>query len=201
VDSVVSSKQRPLISFRIVIQKSNFRQLPMMIELARSLKVDRISFLAVDVRSDAYGRLETGQTVTERSVNLNHEECDEFEKIIELVVNEYRIEFESGFISESPDKLDHIAQYFRALLGEVEFPRNYCNAPNVSAVITSTGDILPCYFLPKYGNIRQEIVSSSVNSESICQTRQKVKEYSLKQCQHCVCTLQVPSVNAFLNRF
>ncbi|MBI5214267.1 MAG: radical SAM protein [Ignavibacteriae bacterium] len=201
VEKVVSASKRPLISFRIVIQKSNFRQMPMMIELARSLKIDRISFLAVDVRSVAYGRLETGQTVSESSVNLNHEECIEFAEIVKQLSVDYRNEFQNGFISESSEKLNHIAQYFRALLGEADFPRNHCNAPNVSAVITSTGDILPCYFLPKFGNIREEIIRSIVNSESICQTRKKVKEYSLKQCQQCVCTLQVPAMNAFMDRF
>lgn len=201
VKKVVSSNQRPLISFRIVIQKSNFRQMPMMIELARSLKIDRISFLAVDVRSVAYGRLETGETISDSSVNLNHEECSEFEEIIKQLSIDYQKQFENGFISESPEKLHHLAQYFKALIKEAEFPRNHCNAPNVSAVITSTGDVLPCYFLPSYGNIRQNILSSIVNSESICQTRTEVKAYTLKQCQQCVCTLQVPFRNALLDKF
>ncbi len=201
VEKVVSSTQRPLISFRIVIQKSNFRQMPLMIELARTLKIDRISFLAVDVRSVAYGRLETGETFSESTVSLNQDECSEFEEIVKRLSFDYQKHFQSGFISESPEKLHHLAQYFRALLGETEFPRNNCNAPNVSAVITSAGDVLPCYFLPKYGNIREKEIRTIVNSDSIYQTRQQVKEYSLKQCQQCVCTLQVPSVNAFLDRF
>lgn len=201
VERVVSSSKRPQISIRIVIQKSNFRQLPKMVDFARSLKIDRISFLAVDVRSEAYGRLETGQMISESSVNLNHEECDEFDKLIEQVVNEYRNEFERGFISESPDKLKHLAQYFRALVGEGEFPRNYCNAPNVSAVITSTGDILPCYFLQKCGNIREEKISSVANNNSILRRRTEVKQYLLQQCQQCVCTLNLRPASALFDKF
>lgn len=189
------------ISIRSVIQKKNFRQFPDMIELAKSTGVNRISFLSADVFSDSFGRDTRGYVEKNENILLDKAEAAEFRKIIENSVIKYKNEFDNKFISESPAKIYRILEYYEACIGLRDYPRNICNAPMVSAVITSTGDILPCYFLPSYGNIRKSPVSQLLNSDSIKTTRKQVKDYVLDRCKQCVCTLNISSKNALLNKF
>ena len=142
------------VSIRTVIQKKNFRRIGEMVELAKDLRVQRISFLAADVLSESFGRDRSGQMVPNEAIMLDEKETSEFRQIIEKLISQHAGDIESRFISESENKLLHLAQYFEALIGKAAFPRNTCNAPMVSAVITSTGNVQPCYFLPEYGNIR-----------------------------------------------
>lgn len=202
IKKVVNSDNRPKISIRTVIQKSNFRNLDDMVELALSLGVDRISFLAVDVLSDAFNR-EYPQLLSEKSdIMLSKEETYEFKKIIEKFTVKYKKQIDAGFISESQKKLFHIVEYFEALTGKSEFPKNNCNAPMVSAVITSTGEIQPCFFLKSFGNIRSPgSIKQLLNNQQIKNTRQKVRDYSLQQCQQCVCTLKSDPFNALSDNF
>ena len=192
------------ISIRTVLQKQNFRQLHGFIELAKKTGVNRISFLAADVSSEAYGRdnLETrSQAADPNGLILDKTEVLELKTLIYEASQKYANEFASGFISESPEKLQHIAYYYSAINGNDEFPRNFCNAPMVSAVITSTGDIHPCFFLPKYGNIRNNKFDELINSESIIKTRGLVKVMEPDRCKKCVCTLFTPPRAALMDRF
>lgn len=58
IRKVVASPGRPSISIRTVIQKKNFRSVIAMVERARDMGVDRISFLAADIMSRSFGRNE-----------------------------------------------------------------------------------------------------------------------------------------------
>lgn len=189
------------VSIRTVIQKNNFREIAQMVEHAKSLKVKRISFLSADVESDAFGRERTHADADSGSILLNSDELSEFKETINKMFVDYNHDFQNSFISESPAKILRLADYFEAHLGKSKFPQNYCNAPNVSAVITSTGDIHPCFFLPAYGNIRKNKMSELINSESIIATRGKVKQNKMERCKTCVCTLYVKSKSAFYDRF
>lgn len=192
------------ISIRTVLQKQNFRQLHGLIEIAKQTGVSRISFLAADVSSEAYGRDNNpnrGAVASESSMALNKDEVLELKDIIYRASVKYKDEFERGLIAESPEKLHHIAYYYAALNGNDVFPRNFCNAPMVSAVITSTGDIHPCFFLPKYGNIRESSYKELINSETIINTRGRVKVMEPERCKKCVCTLFTSPRAALLDRF
>ncbi len=199
-----SIKAAPQISIRTVLQKQNFRQLHGLIELAKQTGVNRISFLAADVSSEAYGRDNNpnrGAVASESSMALNKDEVLELKDIIYRASVKYKNEFESGLISESPEKLHHIAYYYAAIIGKDTFPKNFCNAPMVSTVITSTGDIHPCFFLPKYGNIRENSFKELINSESILKTRGSVKIMEPDICKKCVCTLFTSPRAALMDRF
>ncbi len=189
------------ISIRSVIQKSNFRQFPLMIELAKSLGVSRVSFLSADVYSDSFGRDSRGYVESNENILLDINEVKEFKIIIEEAVAKYRDDFNTGFISESPEKIYRILEYYEACLDLKEYPKNICNAPMVSAVITSTGDVLPCYFLPVFGNIRKSNLKELINNDAIRATRKNVKDYVFERCKQCVCTLHVSPKTAFLNNF
>ncbi|MEO8512939.1 MAG: radical SAM protein [Ignavibacteria bacterium] len=204
IKKVIQIGASPQISIRTVLQKQNFRQLQEFIELAKHTGVNRISFLAADVSSEAYGRDHNsvrGEVSSESTMALNENEVMELKEIINQAALKYKDEFQSGLISESPEKLHHIANYYSALNGNDTFPENFCNAPMVSAVITSTGDIHPCFFLPKYGNIRENTFNELINSDSITGTRKLVKFMEPERCKKCVCTLFITSRNALKGKF
>jgi Fe-coproporphyrin III synthase len=189
------------VSIRTVLQKQNFRSLESFILMAKSAGVTRISFLAADVSSDAYGRDTRGIVSDESSIALNLTEVNELRGIIDALAEKYPNEFAEGFISESPAKLHHIADYYEALSGKASFPRNICNAPNVSLVITSTGDVHPCFFLPKFANTRLGNILTILNDPAIKRTREDVKLMKPERCQKCVCTLYTSPVNALKDNF
>lgn len=189
------------ISIRSVIQKRNFRQLPQMISMAKSLGVSRISFLAADVYSDSFGRDTRGFVESNDKILLSPDEIEEFRNVIENTIPEFKNEFENKFISESPDKIYHLLEYYKACIGTGKYPPNICNAPMVSAVITSTGNVLPCYFLGSYGNIRKNTIRELINNNSIKSTRKDVRDYSLDRCKQCVCTLYVKPQVAIMDKF
>ncbi len=201
IKTALSLKKEKYLSIRCVIQKNNFTEVPALVDLAKSLGAKRVSFLTADVLSDAFGRNSNGGTVNNESILLNGAGSKEFREIINSMITNYKNEFANGFISESPAKMTRLADYFDAHLGKNDFPVNTCNAPMVSAVITSTGEIQPCYFLPSYGNIRKRKVNEMLNSDSIKATRSKVKNFEIERCKTCVCTLNVNSKSALFGAF
>jgi MoaA/NifB/PqqE/SkfB family radical SAM enzyme len=203
IAKTLTGENKPVLSIRTVLQKLNFRELEGLIELAKHTGIRRISFLAADVSSDAYGRDTRGAVEDESRIALNDAEIIELRDIIDYLAVKYEKEFASGLISESPEKLHHIADYYDALIsgGSMPFPKNLCNAPMVSAVITSTGDIHPCFFLPSFGNIRNSSFSELINTPSIIDTRKQVKKMEPVRCKECVCTLYTSPKNALLDGF
>ncbi len=200
ITSIVHKKQHPEISIRTVLQKRNYSQMPKMIEMAKSLSVNRISFLAADVLSNSFGRDTRGAITANESIMLNEFEISDLRRMISAMSSTFKSEFEEQFISESVEKLYHIADYFDALIGKKEFPKNICNAPDVSAVITSTGEIQPCFFLPSYGNVKDTAFHTLVNNASVKEVRKNVRSYSLERCQTCVCTLKVNRTSLLFDR-
>jgi MoaA/NifB/PqqE/SkfB family radical SAM enzyme len=201
VRRVVDSSDRQPVSIRTVLQKRNFSKVTEMVDFAKSLRVDRISFLSADVRSNSFGRDTRGTVAPDGSIVLTEAETNEFRSVVNRMVSEYGDEFEVGYISESPAKMYHIVQYYEAIIGKAPFPRNFCNAPMISAVITSTGEILPCFFLPSFGNVRHGSIENLINNSTIRSTRRDVRRYTLERCHTCVCTLHVQPHAALFDRF
>ena len=201
VRKAVGYAKRPIISIRTVLQKQNFRYVIEMVRFARSLGADRISFLSADVLSDSFGRHTRGPVASNETIILNEDEASEFRNLVDHMASECRNDFQAGFISESPDQLYHMVQYFEALTGKAPFPRNHCNAPMVSTVITSTGELQPCFFLPAFANLRNAPLKDLLNNSQICSTRREVRAYALERCHTCVCTLHVQPLTALLDRF
>ena len=188
------------VSIRCVIQKKNFREIGEIVDLAKSLSVHRVSFLAADVFSGSFGRKASG-VPSLHAIALDDEETEQFRILVEQLITEHPTDFEKHFISESQEKLRHIVNYFKALNGKHDFPRTTCNAPMTSAVITATGEILPCFFLPSWSNIHEHRVDKVLQSFEAQLTREQVKSYSLERCKTCVCTLNIRPVDALLDKF
>jgi MoaA/NifB/PqqE/SkfB family radical SAM enzyme len=201
IRSAVELPDAPTVSLRTVIQKRNFRTIPGMVRFAHDLGVSRISFLAADVGPEAFGRSSRGAVVPREELALDAGELAEFRQVISRMTGESAGDFSSGFIAESPARLMRLAEYFEALIGLGQFPPTSCNAPMVSVVITSTGELLPCYFLPRFGNIRQSPLPDLLNGHQIRSTRSEVRAGTPGPCKTCVCTLNVSPGRALLGRF
>jgi MoaA/NifB/PqqE/SkfB family radical SAM enzyme len=179
------------VTGRTVIQKLNYRTFPAIVQTAQSIDLDQISFLGADVSSNAFNRPDEWDTSRKSEVALSKEEADELEKILSRARIDFRKEFETRFIAESPAKLLSIAQHYRALLGLSAFPRKKCNAPWVSAVIESNGDVLPCFFHKPYGNLNKRDFEQIVNAPEAVSFRKQLDISKDLTCQRCVCSLYV----------
>jgi MoaA/NifB/PqqE/SkfB family radical SAM enzyme len=196
-----SMKEGPQVSIRTVLQKENFHQVVEIVHLAKLLGVNRISFLTADVLSEGFGRDTRGSVAPNEGIVLSEQETVRFRELVETAITEFRAEFQSRFISQSPAKMLHLVEYYEALIGRRPFPRNICNAPMVSAVITATGDLQPCFFLPTYGNVRRTPIRELIDSSALRAVRRNVTAYSLERCHKCVCTLYVRPTDALFDRF
>ena len=136
------------VTARCVVQRLNYRHLPETIEAARRVPLDQISFLAADVSSEAFNRPTGWDDARAAQVSLEPEQARELERIIEELIDGSRVDIESGFIAESPDKLRRIARHFLALNDQCEPAPPTCNAPWVSTVIEADGTVRPCFLPP-----------------------------------------------------
>lgn len=198
---VTGQGRAPVVSVRMVVQKRNFRSLDAMVGLAKAVGAGRVSFLAADVLSKAFHRNHTGPVAPDDDILLSRSETEEFGEIMSRFVDRRQDEIRSGFIAEPASKLFNLVQYFEAFHGISPFPPTTCNAPHVSAVITSTGELLPCYFLPAFGDVRSGSIRAQMNNDLIRFTRGQVRKCALDQCQKCVCTLKVRPTAALFDRF
>ena len=179
------------VSGRCTVQKENFRFLREIVTDAMGLDLDRISFLAADVHSEAFNRPETWDQDRASEVALQIEDLPDLEAELEALEREHGAEFENGYISESPEKLRRrLLQYFRATHGLADFHPNVCNAPWVSTVIESDGTVRPCFFHAPIGNIRESCgLDAALNSPKAVEFRRNLNVQTNPVCRRCVCTL------------
>jgi len=179
------------IGARCVVQRENYHDIAGVVDAASSMGLDWVSFLAADVSSDAFNRPDEWDDEKKADVDLTLDQCNEFEQLLKQCAVDYRKEFESGFIVESPQKLMRITAYYRALQGREEYPHHNCNAPWVSAVVEPDGSVRPCFFHPAYGNLNDALLPDILNAPKAIQFRRELDVNSNPVCQRCVCTLNV----------
>jgi Fe-coproporphyrin III synthase len=177
------------MSARSTVQRNNFRELPRTVGAARELGLNSISFLAVDATSTAFHHEEGWKERDQARVLLTPDEVAELSDLLERMSLEYAEEFRSGFIQESPEKMQRIVRHFRAALGEVEAEAPRCNAPWVSAVVESDGTVRPCFFHAAVGNIYEQPLGKIVNGEVALRFRSGLDVESNETCRRCVCSL------------
>ena len=102
------------VTARATLHRMNFRELPRLIDHARAMALDGISFLAADVSSSAFGR--SGAPARLAVSCSIAEEIEEFSAIVERTIIDRASDFESGFIAESPAKLRRLPPLRDALL-------------------------------------------------------------------------------------
>ena len=180
------------VTGRSTLHRLNFREVPRLIEHARAMSLDGISFLAADVSSLAFGRVAPPH---QASLALTSDEVAEFEEVIEGVIERYGEAFDSGFVAESPEKLRRLPQYYAALQGDARFPGSACNAPYVSVVIEADGAVRPCFFHDTIGSIRLEPLASIVR-RNLPAFRASLSVADNPVCTKCVCSIRTGWRNA-----
>ncbi len=179
------------ISGRCVIQRLNFADWPNIVDAARDIGLDQISFLAADVSTDAFNRDDPWDGERTAEVKLDPHQLPQMKQVLEDMITNYAADFASEYIAESPAKLSRIYQYYAAYNGQGDFPPVQCNAPWVSAVVEADGTVRPCYFHRPMGNIRDNNLIDLLNSPSEIAFRQGLDMDKDPICRKCVCTLNL----------
>jgi Fe-coproporphyrin III synthase len=175
------------VGVRVTVQRANYRQLPAMIELVRSLGARHVSFVAVDVANPhAFARVDEFCA----DLALAREDLPVLEQVLCRIERDCHEDFRSGFIAESQRRLRHIHQYFSAVCGNGSYPPVRCNAPEFSAVINAKCQVSPCFFIPGPGEaVVQDDLGSVLNADSMMALREHIRAGTRRECATCVCSL------------
>jgi MoaA/NifB/PqqE/SkfB family radical SAM enzyme len=180
------------VTARSTLHKANFRELVRLIEHAKAMSLDGISFLAADVTPHAFGRT---HGIDGATLALNRSEIVEFADLVERAIVDRAPDFASGFVAESPARLRRLPQYYAALAGLAPFPSVLCNAPYMSAVVEADGAVRPCFFHRAVGSIRDTPFDEIVRRHlSAFRSDLSIGENPI--CERCVCSIRTGWRNA-----
>jgi MoaA/NifB/PqqE/SkfB family radical SAM enzyme len=180
------------ITCRTVIHQINFRVWDKIIESAKAIGIDQISFLPADVSSQAFNRETPWDNERQGEVIILKDDLEELKSMILHLTDKFKDEFENRFIAESPEKLMKIYTYYSAQYGLNDFPVKKCNAPWVSTVVEADGTVRPCFFHNSIGNIREQSLDEIINSDSSISFRKNLDMDKDSTCVKCVCYLNLP---------
>lgn len=179
------------VTARCVLQKRNWFDLAEILQAARRIGLDQISFLPVDVWSEAFNRPGGWDDGQADSVSLSASEADGFSRLLEKTLSEHAADFENGFVAEGPDKMRRIRDHFLARVQGRLPQAPQCNAPWVSSVIESDGTVRPCFFHQPLGNIHRKPLGEILNSPQAVQFRRGLDIETDPICRRCVCSLHI----------
>jgi Fe-coproporphyrin III synthase len=193
VAAVKAANVRVLVTGRCTVQRANFGSLRATVAAAHELGLDRISFLAADVSSEAFNRPGGWDGERVAQVALEPDDLPLLAAEIDALEREHADDFAAGYIAEPPLKLRRrLHQYYAALMGQGDFFPNTCNAPWVSTVIESDGTVRPCFFQPPLGNIFEAgSLDAILNSPAALAWRSGLDTHRDAICRKCVCTLSL----------
>lgn len=193
VAAVRAADPRVTISGRCTVQRENYRQLRGTVRAARELGLERISFLAADVSSEAFNRPGGWDAARASEVALKPDDLPRLAAELDALEAEHAADFASGFLAESAEKLRRrLYLYFAALVGLGDFPPMECNAPWVSSVVEADGTLRPCFFQPPLGNLRQAAgFLPLLNAPAAVEWRRGLDVARDEICRRCVCSLSL----------
>jgi MoaA/NifB/PqqE/SkfB family radical SAM enzyme len=183
--------RRPQITARCVVQRQNCALLLQTAQAICALGVDRLSFLAADVSSSAFNRLEPWPETRRSEVALSRDQLPLLAASIGEIETRGKSMLESGFIVGRADALWRIHEYYAALSGDGAFPASNCNAPWISAVLEPDGQLRPCFFHHAYAAVDNAEMDDVINSPSAIAFRRALDMSSNPTCKRCVCTLSL----------
>jgi MoaA/NifB/PqqE/SkfB family radical SAM enzyme len=173
------------IGARCTVQTRNAAHLRATVQAARDMGLRSLSFLAADLSSTAFNRPVTWPADRQ---STGAPELAALEREMESLIAEYPAD---GFILESPRKLRRIVEHFRAHYGLAPHIAPRCNAPWVSAVVESNGDVRPCFFHAVIGNTTGTTLGAVLNGPQAIAFREGLQVADNPICQRCVCSLYV----------
>jgi MoaA/NifB/PqqE/SkfB family radical SAM enzyme len=184
------------VTTRTTVQRGNFRELPLIVDVAKGAGVRKVSFLAVDVSNRvAFGPRFDGAALPLAPIHeppgpaLSQNDLPEFAMVLDRLEETHADDFQSGLIAESPEKLRKLYRYFAAIHGLEPFEAPRCNAPHLSTVIEVDGTLRPCYFLPSIGKIDGQPLANAINADRALELRKAYRSGERAECERCVCPL------------
>ena len=182
-------RERPYfaVSARTTVQRRNCGLLRDTVEAARELALKSVSFLAADVSSEAFHRLNVWDSSRQNQVALAPEEIPVLENEVEALIQAGEC---GRFVAESAEKLRRIVTHFRAHLCQAAPMAPRCNAPWVSAILESDGVVRPCFFHRPIGTVANGATLMDVlNGPEAIAFRSNLDVASNPVCRRCVCSL------------
>jgi Fe-coproporphyrin III synthase len=183
----------PFLSGRCTVQLGNLARLRQTVAAAHAIGLERISFLAADTTSDAFGRASGWDEASRCRVVLAPSDVSTLEEELSLLEAQMGDDLDSGFVAESGAKLrSRLLDHFRSLLGDGAFPPSTCNAPWVSVVVESDQTVRPCFFHPAYGRIDGKTgLADLLNGETALGFRRGLDVAADPVCIRCPCRLNL----------
>lgn len=181
------------VTGRTVIHQLNFRYWSCIINSAKEIGLNKISFLPADVSSSAFNRELLWNEERQSEIILSKADLLQLRKVLDELLINYANEIKTNFIAESREKLEKIYSYYAAFHGMNDFPFKKCNAPWVSTVIEADGTVRPCFFHTAYGNIKTNSLEEILNSEKAIEFRKNLDMDKNETCLKCVCYLNLPA--------
>jgi Fe-coproporphyrin III synthase len=179
------------ITARTVIHRLNYKLWPQIITTAIQLGLQQISFLPADVSSHAFNREVLWADTKQQEIAIEAAALPELKMILDGIISTFQEQFSSGFIAESPQKLEKIYQHYAAFNGLAGYPFKKCNAPWVSTVVGANGTVRPCFFHEAYGNINDTPLGDIINSPEAIAFRKNLDIDTNETCVKCVCYLNL----------
>lgn len=175
VSALRQRSPRPLLVARCTLHARNLDEVEAIVGAARGVGFDHVSFLPIDVSSDAFG----GRAPARRALVPDAQAVDAFVGAIA------RLDFDDGFILEPFEKLRSLATHLRASAGTARFERPECDAPWWSSVVEADGRLRPCFFHAAVGDARHGL-SASRRSDAYEGALELVRSRN-PTCERCVC--------------
>jgi len=186
VEAIHRARREMPIAARTTVQRENYQHLRETAQTAKALGLESISFLAVDLTSQAFNRPEPWTAARQAEVALMESELTLLDRELEALISEWG---DSRFLRESPQKLKRIALHFRAHLGLAEPAAPPCNAPWISAVVEADGTVRPCFFHAPIGRTNGSSLLDVLNGPQALAFRAGLNIAANPICRRCVCSL------------
>lgn len=180
------------ITSRTVIHRLNYRIWHEIIDSAREMGIDQVSFLPADLSSQAFNREILWSEARQTELALSKEELPHLKLVLDNLFIDHKEDFENHFIAESPAKLLNIYTHYAAFHQLASYPYKKCNAPWVSTVIEADGSVRPCFFHASIGNIKTDPLPMILNGRKAVQFRKNLDMDTNETCKKCVCYLNLP---------
>jgi MoaA/NifB/PqqE/SkfB family radical SAM enzyme len=177
----------PRIQARTTLQGGNAGELERLVDTARQLDYDGISLLAVDPGPLRFGRARERPTLLPEAAEITA-----LRGAIERLAQRRPSPFSTGFIVESEAKVRAIADHLEASITDERYPLKRCNAPSVSIVIGSRGEVRPCFFKPPIGSLREQSLREVLTGSTLFHLRRTLDVATDEDCRPCVCPLSRP---------
>ena len=176
VDSIRNIKKNNLnIRLRCMVLEKNYRYLDKIIELAKDLKVNQISFIPVDTESTIAFERKSKKTSIKNNINI-----EELESIINNILSNKEL-IESNVLTENGDNLRNVIKFYK---NEIDFKE--CNSPASSIVLQMDGSLKTCFFTNPISNIHDNDILTILNSKEFIDIRKRAKCRKLKECKECI---------------